>query len=456
MLRDAKIQAVQRCDHHPSLQEEHRRAEIVISSKEDTEFVSSLIETVQEWLTNNTNSTTTTTTTTTTDGDDQVLHLPPSSFFYRTLQYQTLRKYRFDVGEGEDLQGFYVEVSEYGVDTVYFFEQCFCAQNEIKLRDVSHNVQCITSITTTSHMQKVKCALQTNNEENMNRYRSNSRRSSSKNNFMFQLKLTKATPLATQQYMDKIKQDRVDAIQEASSFVNIMESLRDSNKPAVGHNISFDVAFILQSFIGELPKGWGEYKELVQSWFPGGIYDTKWMAENIISTIPNLESSLSTLYALFHRYDDHPDGADFEDGSHELHQFFPFSRVDHSEQGLMRYCKKNGAAIVGADENIVGADVTRVSRDEAHLLFAHEAGYDSYATGYIFIRLMDICAKRNSAFSSPSLVSKPQSTIASIMSQFNGKIFIARSDLPFLALIGPDPTIDRSSCLYVSNISLEK
>ena len=54
-----------------------------------------------------------------------------------------------------------------------------------------------------------------------------------------------------------------------------MEAIRDSGKPAVGHNLAFDLSYSLHSFAQELPGSWDEYKDLVGRWFPGGVYDTK-------------------------------------------------------------------------------------------------------------------------------------------------------------------------------------
>jgi hypothetical protein len=49
-----------------------------------------------------------------------------------------------------------------------------------------------------------------------------------------------------------------------------MELLRASQKPAVGHNLRFDVAYVLAGFVQKpLPKTWSGFKALVGKWFPG-------------------------------------------------------------------------------------------------------------------------------------------------------------------------------------------
>ena len=57
--------------------------------------------------------------------------------------------------------------------------------------------------------------------------------------------------------------------------------MRDSNKPAVGHNLSFDLTFCLASFAQALPPSWAAYKQLVQRWFPAGVWDTKHLARQL-------------------------------------------------------------------------------------------------------------------------------------------------------------------------------
>ena len=45
--------------------------------------------------------------------------------------------------------------------------------------------------------------------------------------------------------------------------------LRDSGKPAVGHNCLFDLAFTLEHLAEPLPQQWPAFKHLVKKWFPG-------------------------------------------------------------------------------------------------------------------------------------------------------------------------------------------
>lgn len=66
-----------------------------------------------------------------------------------------------------------------------------------------------------------------------------------------------------------------------AGFAVVFEMMRDSNKPAVGHNLSFDLTFCLASFAQALPPTWSAYKQLVQRWFPAGVWDTKHLARQL-------------------------------------------------------------------------------------------------------------------------------------------------------------------------------
>lgn len=57
--------------------------------------------------------------------------------------------------------------------------------------------------------------------------------------------------------------------------------MRDCRKPAVGHNLSFDLTFSLAAFAQQLPQGWAAFKHLVQQWLPGGVWDTKLLARQL-------------------------------------------------------------------------------------------------------------------------------------------------------------------------------
>ena len=64
-------------------------------------------------------------------------------------------------------------------------------------------------------------------------------------------------------------QAKLKKVQEAAGFVRVFERLRESGKPAVGHNCLFDLAFTLEHLAEPLPEDWPSFKQLVKKWFPG-------------------------------------------------------------------------------------------------------------------------------------------------------------------------------------------
>jgi len=76
----------------------------------------------------------------------------------------------------------------------------------------------------------------------------------------------------------------------------------------------------------------------------------------------------------------------------------------------------------------------------------HEAGFDAYQTGKIFVWLSKLFeARRNSN----TLGNTPLDIQA--VQEFGNRIFVMRSDIPYLPLEGPIPTPDRSSLFLLSS-----
>jgi hypothetical protein len=88
---------------------------------------------------------------------------------------------------------------------------------------------------------------------------------------------------------------RAEEVLASTGFSQIFEILRDSGKPAVGHNIRFDLAYSLAAFVQTpLPKTWAGYKKLVAQWLPGGVYDTKYLAHCLPASSSSSDSSSSS------------------------------------------------------------------------------------------------------------------------------------------------------------------
>jgi hypothetical protein len=82
--------------------------------------------------------------------------------------------------------------------------------------------------------------------------------------------LRRATPEHVKAAAAQSKQQQQQKATRAAGFSQVLELLRDSGKPAVGHNVRFDVAYVLAAFVqNPLPKTWSGFKQLVGTWFPG-------------------------------------------------------------------------------------------------------------------------------------------------------------------------------------------
>jgi poly(A)-specific ribonuclease len=95
------------------------------------------------------------------------------------------------------------------------------------------------------------------------------------------LELTKGSPEEVKAMQDDDVAHQISRINSASAFTRVLEVMRESGKPAVGHNCNFDVAYLMAIVEKKLPQKWEDYKALVQHWFPGGVYDTKHIARGI-------------------------------------------------------------------------------------------------------------------------------------------------------------------------------
>lgn len=60
----------------------------------------------------------------------------------------------------------------------------------------------------------------------------------------------------------------------------MLAQIRDAKKPACGHNMLFDLVFVLNIFGGDYPT-WAEFKQACELFFPAGIYDTKHIFKDV-------------------------------------------------------------------------------------------------------------------------------------------------------------------------------
>lgn len=183
------------------------------------------------------------------------------------------------------------------------------------------------------------------------------------------LRLTRASSEQVAAWEAEQRRKRIATINEAAGFAAVFEAMRECGKPAVGHNLAFDLAYSLHSYAEELPETWEEYKALVGRWFPAGIYDTKHLSAQLPAVFE--DTSLGYIH----------DGMLKGQLSERLAEFLSGAAAAAAEEGGTA----GGAAELPQVEHAPGFERYKGASTEA---FAHEAGYDAYMTGAAFACLV--------------------------------------------------------------------
>eukprot|EP00826_Nyctotherus_ovalis_P041812 TRINITY_DN4256_c0_g2_i11.p1 TRINITY_DN4256_c0_g2~~TRINITY_DN4256_c0_g2_i11.p1 ORF type:complete len:378 (-),score=129.53 TRINITY_DN4256_c0_g2_i11:441-1574(-) len=149
------------------------------------------------------------------------------------------------------------------------------------------------------------------------------------------------------------RKEKLQEMEKRSGALRLLKLLVSLKVPIVGHNPIYDLMFIYSHFFGELPFSWQEFKQEIHCLFPD-IYDTMIIFgdDKVKKLLPEKQSSgLEPVYL-------------FVSTNKEL----------------------AGIPISIESEN-------KYSKTEHY----HEAGYDSYITGFIFIRLLSYIGQENSS-----------------------------------------------------------
>lgn len=154
--------------------------------------------------------------------------------------------------------------------------------------------------------------------------------------------------------LDKAKRDaKLKELGTKSGALRLLKLLVSLKVPIIGHNPIFDLMFIYSHFCNELPRTWAEFKREIHGLFPT-IYDTMLIFGNEKLKKLQPEKQSSGLEAMYM----------FVSKSAEL------PKIDINMEQENRY-----------------------SIEQRY----HEAGYDSYITGYSFIKLAEYIGKEDLA-----------------------------------------------------------
>ncbi|KAB0798734.1 hypothetical protein PPYR_06614 [Photinus pyralis] len=219
----------------------------------------------------------------------------------------------------------------------------------------------------------------------------------------------KVQRVSEEKCLELIKNDKLhgELLSNLLGFTRVFRLLVLSKKPIIGHNLFFDLMLLIHHFETPLPKSYLLFKRTVHSLFPK-IFDTKYITFEVYRNILNDKQKLKTGLASVYLY--------FKDGpGRHLAPQSPFIQLQGCNSGTF-----------------------------------HNAGWDSFCTGYIFIRLAHVCAAQKSQVRRKLFMCNE---LLQAVSQFENRVYIARGHLSFIQLDGEDPESRRPPRLIVQGLT---
>ncbi|MEW5310647.1 MAG: hypothetical protein WDW38_002425 [Sanguina aurantia] len=194
-------------------------------------------------------------------------------------------------------------------------------------------------------------------------------------------------------------------IHGAAGFSAIWELMLCSGKPLVAHNPTFDLAYSLQLFQGPLPDTWPAYKALLSQLLQRSgarLFDTKHLALQLGDrAVTGGSTALGPLYQALSTATLPPTVAGRMPAALHAPGYLDYSRVpasvrDAGAAGATAVTRSNRVDGMGGEEG--GGDGDDSSSDASATAgpssgvgpgaHAHEAGYDAFMTGAIFVKLL--------------------------------------------------------------------
>ncbi len=238
--------------------------------------------------------------------------------------------------------------------------------------------------------------------------------------------------------------------------LQVLDAIRDSRRPVVGHNPTLDLAHTLASFVQPLPRSWAAYKAALARAFPGGLYDTKHIAQQLAAQhgMPITDTALGGLY-------------DTLMNEQWLRSNAPGIALG-AEAGLGL-----GGLSAGGIPAVVHAPGFDGYVGVASGEKAHEAGWDAFMTGAAFARLLRIAEVKAAGRSVGEVAAVAEAagagtgeggadaTAAALSADdallqpllpYRGRLHFMRADLPYWELSGNDPPVSRPTVVHLSNL----
>ncbi|XP_077286285.1 pre-piRNA 3'-exonuclease trimmer-like [Arctopsyche grandis] len=195
-----------------------------------------------------------------------------------------------------------------------------------------------------------------------------------------------------------------DVLNYALGFSHVVKLLEDNKKPLVFHNAFGDIAMFYNQFIAPLPASYKSFKREVHKLFPE-IYDSKYIILKLKHLIKKDSvfdnSSLQNVYTFFN--------------------------------------EKKGKYVCMYSPRI------KMKDDFDTKPWFHQAGWDSYCTGFCFIKICHWLGSDNSGSNRPLTTNEHFNAVKI----HRNNVYLSRASQPHLCLNENDPANHRPPYLYM-------
>lgn len=211
---------------------------------------------------------------------------------------------------------------------------------------------------------------------------------------MFQFKVKRVTPQEFKQLNVENSLEK-HLLTTLLGFTRIFRLLSDLRKPIVGHNFLNDLILIINTFDNPVPTSYNTFKDIAHNFFPS-IFDTKTINFELLNCIDEKKRWKGN------------------NGLQDLYNFFKNEGGRHLVPGSPRI-EINKEFDYYADDKF------------------HDAGWDSYCTGYCFIRMAHCFAALN--YGAHVRKTFMHSELLKAVDCFKNKVNVIRATTPYLVSI---------------------
>jgi hypothetical protein len=197
-------------------------------------------------------------------------------------------------------------------------------------------------------------------------------------------------------------------------FTAVLDAIVAARKPIVGHNMLLDLMQCYEKFHGPLPERCAEFQRELHAWLGagGGVFDTKTLVDHAMQKVDSFATHLAhtALENCFEVLSKHP---------------FYGPEVQSTQPSVrgIDAAREYGAELMGSSQTP---------------LQAHQAGYDAFMTGFVFLRACSGLGVSNEAIASLGAPSKQTKGTDDTLEKLRNVLFVSHF-LPTYVLDLPGP-----------------